>query len=143
LSRGQLALALAVFVGLLVATSIWAPFMASNAARDVRAGKPVTPIQFLQGPWWRSRPPLTIPVVAIHADPATVEPAGKGTDLPSIERLEGRRLLYLGQSGGTVVLYDATADRAVYLPAGSVVLHVADCDRRPLSQPPCAVARGR
>jgi hypothetical protein len=39
-------------------------------------------------------------------------------------RLRNHRLLYLGQSCGIVVLYEAAADAAVYLPAGSVILHV-------------------
>jgi hypothetical protein len=68
-----------------------------------------------------------------------VEPAGESAHSPSIERLQGRRLLYLGQSGGTTVLYDATSSRAVYMPTSSVVLHVADCDVRPSREPPCAV----
>jgi hypothetical protein len=136
-SRGHLAL-LVVFVGLLIGAFSGAPFLASDAARDVRAGKPVAPIQFSQVPWSPYRLPLTLPVVAIHADPATVEPAGDTTDSSSVERLQGHRLLYLGQSGGTTVLYDATSDRAVYVPTSSIVLHVADCDAMP-SREPCAV----
>jgi hypothetical protein len=138
LSGRRLALVRVVFVGLLIGAFSSAPFLASNAARDVQAGKPVAPIQFAQGPWSPSRPPLIFPVVAIHADPATVEPAGDTTDSSSIERLQSHRLLYLGQSGGTTVLYDATSDRAVYVPTSSIVLHVADCDAMP-SREPCAV----
>ena len=138
MSRGRLALVLVVLVGLLIGAFSGAPILASNAARDVRAGKPVAPIRFMQVPWSPYRPPLTIPVVAIHADPATVEPAGDTTDSSSVERLQGHRLLYLGQSGGTTVLYDATSDRAVYVPTSSIVLHVADCDAMP-SREPCAV----
>jgi hypothetical protein len=96
-------------------------FAAEDAARDVRVGRAVRPM----------RPPVpgvSIPltVLAIHADPASVEPAGKFGDSPAADRLRGRRLLYLGQEGGTVVLYDAAAQRAVYVPASAVILQVAN-----------------
>jgi hypothetical protein len=94
---------------------------AGDAATDVRAGKPVGPVR---------TPGLLLPVLAIHADPATVEPAGKPGDSPAAERLRGRRLLYLGQAG-TVVFYDVAAQQAVYVPAGSVILHVANCRGKP------------
>jgi amino acid transporter len=102
-------------------------WMAGNA---VMAGRPVSPTV-------AADPVLPLPILAIHADPATVEPAGKSTDSPSIERLHGRRLLYLGQSGGIVVLYDATADRAVYVPASSIVLQVANCRAKPPPDAAC------
>jgi hypothetical protein len=101
-----------------------------RAANAVMAGKPISPL--VTGERF-----LPLPKLAIHADPAMVEPVGKLTDSPSIERLHGRRLLYLGQSGGTVVLYDATADRAVYVPASSIVLHVANCDATPPPDAAC------
>jgi hypothetical protein len=95
------------------------------------AGKAVSPI----GAWFL--PFRGLDVLAIHAAPATVEPAGKPSDSPAAERLRGRRLLYLGQSGGTVVLYDAATQRAVYVPGSSVILHVANCDAKPPPDPAC------
>jgi hypothetical protein len=89
--------------------------LAEDAARAVQAGDPVGPVR------------LGVPVLAIHADPVTVEPAGKPGDSPAAQRLRGRKLLYLGQSGGTVLLYDALAQSAIYVPATSIVLHVANC----------------
>jgi hypothetical protein len=99
---------------------------ADDAARDVKAGKPVRPV----------RPPvpgMSIPLIilAIHADPATVEPAGQLGASPAAERLRGRRLLYLGQAGGTVVFYDVAAQQAVYVPGSSIILHVGNCKGKP------------
>jgi hypothetical protein len=78
-----------------------------------------------------------LPIITIRADVTTVEPAGKPADAPAVERLRGRKLLYLGQSAGTVVLYDADADRAVYVPDSSIILHVANCDAKPPPDPTC------
>lgn len=89
--------------------------LAEDAARAVQAGDPVGPVR------------LGVPVLAIHADPVTVEPAGKPGDSPAAQRLRGRKLLYLGQSGGTVLLYDALAQSVIYVPATSIVLYVANC----------------
>jgi hypothetical protein len=105
---------------------LWVFDVAEDAARDVKASHAVRPV----------RPPvpdMSIPltILAIHADPATVEPAGKPGDSPAADRLRGRRLLYLGQAGGTVVLYDAAAQRAVYVPASTVILQVANCRGTP------------
>src|SRR5215218_10370887 len=105
---------LAVFV---VGTMFLLVFtQAEDAARDVRAGNPVRP---LHPPSFASIP---LVILAIRADPATVEPAGKPGDSPAADRLRGRRLLYLGQADGTVVLYDAAAQRAVYVPASAMIL---------------------
>jgi hypothetical protein len=106
--------------------------LAEDAARDVRAGHAVRPL----------RPPvpdMSIPltILAIRADPATVEPAGKPGDSPAAARLRGRRLLYLGQAGGTIVFYDAAAQRAVHVPASAVLLHVANCQGKPPPDPAC------
>jgi hypothetical protein len=140
MSRRMLVSSRFIAVALLVAAALpWPMVKASNAARDVQAGRPVGPIQSLKNPW-SSRPFLLIPVLAIRADPATVEPVGKPGDSPAAERLRGRRLLYLGQSGGTVVLYDAATQRAVYVPAGSIILHVTNCDAKPPPDPACGTA---
>jgi hypothetical protein len=92
---------------------------AEEAARDVQAGRPVGPIRY------------GLPLIAIHADPVWVEPVGKPGDSTAAERLRGRHLLYLGQSEGTVLLYDAFFQRAIYMPASSIVLQVANCQAEP------------
>jgi hypothetical protein len=104
---------------------------ADIAANEVRAGKAVSPPRF-----WMA-PIRGLEVLAIHAAPATVEPVGKPGDSPAAERLRGRRLLYLGQSGGTVVLYDAATQQAVYVPGSSVILHIANCETKPKPDPAC------
>jgi hypothetical protein len=109
-----IALALSVAFSVLGLSVPW--IAAKAAARHVRAGGPVSPIRV-----------ASLSVLAIHADSAKVEPAGKPGDSPAAERLQSRRLLYLGQADGTVVLYDAAAQRAVYVPGSSIVLHVAYC----------------
>jgi len=125
-----------LLAGVLMAQLLNQPYVdAGLAARDVGQGKPVEPIQYQPFPWWEWSYPISI--LAIHADPATVEPAGKPDDSPAAERLQHHHLLYLGQTNGTVVLYDATAQRADYLPASAIILHVANCDARPPSDPAC------
>jgi hypothetical protein len=100
--------------------------LAQDGARAVQAGDPVGPVR------------LGVPVLAIHADPVTVEPVGKPGDSPAAQRLQGKEtLLYLGQSGGTVVLYDAIAQSAIYVPASSIVLYVANCRGRRPPLPAC------
>jgi hypothetical protein len=119
------------FAVVLIGFALAWPFIgALEAASAVKAGKPVRPL-LLPAPV----PPL--PILAIQADPATVEPAGKLGESPATDRLRGRRLLYLGQTGGTVALYDAAAQRAVYVPAGSIILHVANCGAKPPPDPAC------
>jgi hypothetical protein len=109
---------------------------AGDAAREVREGKPVGPIRF-PGAFGVPVPALPLTILAIHAAPAIVEPAGKPGDSPAAERLQGRKLLYLGQASGTVVLYDPAAQQAVYVPASSIILHVSNCDAKPPPEPAC------
>jgi hypothetical protein len=104
---------------------------ASAAVRHVEAGAPVRPLE-TQLPLI----PMKFVLLAIHADPAYVEPAGKPGEFPGFERLRQKDLLYLGQSSGTVVLYDPGLQEAVYVPASSIVLHVINCREDP-EDPPC------
>ena len=119
-----------VLTGVIMAVLLWWPMRASeNAAKRVQAGNPVTPIRLTTPPELVPLPPF--PVLAIHADPATVEPAGKPGESPAADRLRGKKLLYLGQSSGTVVLYDADVQRAIYVSASSIVLQVTNCRAKP------------
>jgi hypothetical protein len=118
-SRGTIILSVlgtVLFVGV-VGVIPWVG--AEEAAREVQAGRPVGPIRY------------GLPFLAIHADPVWVEPVGKPGDSTAAERLRGRQLLYLGQSEGTVLLYDASFQRAIYVPASSIVLQVANCRAEP------------
>lgn len=121
---------------MLVAMLIDPMLAAGYAARDVRAGMPVGPIRF-QGVPMTPIPLPALPVLAIHADPATIEPAGKPGEAPAAERLRGRKVLYLGQANGTVALYDPGAQQAVYVSASSILLHVSNCNAAPSPDPAC------
>jgi hypothetical protein len=124
-----------ILLGLILYVPLTIPLIrAGEAATEVKAGKAVGPIQT---PTPKFPPLWQLPILAIHADPTTVEPAGKPEDSPAAERLRGRRLLFLGQADGTVVFYDATEHRAVYVPASAVILHVANCWERPPLDPAC------
>jgi hypothetical protein len=107
------------------------PGAARGAARHVEAGEPVGPVR-LRLPF----PRMEFVLLAIHADPAYLEPAGKPGESPAVERLREQDLLYLGQSTGTVVLYNPATQEAVYVPASSIILHVSDCHDEP-ADPPC------
>jgi hypothetical protein len=141
---GRFVVAMAVVVfAILIVNSLRYPLLdAGDAARDVQAGRPVGPIRYAG----ESNPLLPIPrlpLFAIHADPATVEPAGKPGDAPAAERLHGRELLYLGQADGTVVLYDPdpAVQQAVYVSASSIILRVSNCDAEPTPDPVCSKRR--
>lgn len=131
--RVRIAVAL---TGITTAVLLWWPMHASeNAAKYVQAGNPVTPIRLTTPPELVPLPPF--PVLAIHADPAIVEPAGKPRDSPAADQLRGKKLLYLGQSGGTVVLYDADLQGAIYVSASSIVLYVTNCRGKPPPDAAC------
>jgi hypothetical protein len=139
--RWNVAVAVLV-VGLMVVSLLgWPLYVAGDAARHVQSGYPVGTV-LLPGPPDTPFPFPPLPVLAIRADPASIEPADKPADSPSVQRLRGRTLLYLGQSDGTVVLYDARTNRAVYVPGSTIILHVANCDAEPPPEVICSQARG-
>jgi amino acid transporter len=131
-------IALLAMIGIILVLLLIDPLLsAGDAARDVREGKPVGPIHLITSPV----PPFPIsrlPVLAIHAGPAMVEPAGKLGEAPAVERLRGRKVLYLGQAGGTVVLYDPEDQEAVYVSASSILLHVSNCNTKRSPDPACS-----
>jgi hypothetical protein len=89
---------------------------AGVAAERVRNGDPVNSVRFplefppgrfqslLPGPSWKIG--VRLPILAIRANRASVQPAGKPEDFPALQQLQGHILMYLGQSEGTVVLFD-------------------------------------
>jgi hypothetical protein len=126
-----------VLAGVYLFLGLLEPYVdAGRATNAVKAGRPVAPVATARIPF------PTPPILAIHADPTSIEPSGKPGDSPAVDRLQGRKLLYLGQSGGTVILYDADVDRAAYVPAGSIILHVANCDAKPPPDPACKAIGG-
>jgi hypothetical protein len=88
----------------------------AKAANAARSGNAVRPLQ-LYG----------LPLLAMQAEPATVQPTNKARTLPGIWDLNDRPVLYLGQAGSVGVLYDADRARVVYTPMDLVVLHVKNC----------------
>jgi hypothetical protein len=104
------------------------PWQSAGVAVDkVLQGTPVGPVryhvQFGHGRLQKIR--VTLPILAVRADAASVEPAGKPKDFPALQQFhDDEKLMYLGQSEGTVVLFDARTKTAIYLPASSIVLQV-------------------
>jgi hypothetical protein len=108
---------------IMIAWLLLFPFLllgpAGIAAAQVREGHPIIPIK---------APPLGIQILAVRADPVEVSPAAKSAETREIETLAKKTgLLYLGQAGGTAVLYDHTQGRAIYLPASTILLKVVAC----------------
>jgi hypothetical protein len=98
-------------------------------AMQVRAGHPVITSPIIG--------PISLEVFAIRADPVMVSTVDKPDNSPIVKELtQQTNLLYLGQAGGTVVLYDPTQLQAIYLPASTVVLKIATCRTR-YSNPRC------
>ena len=117
--------AVTVVVAVLLALTLVFPLVdAGNAARKAQVGFAVGPVR-LRG---YLGPISELPIVAIRADLATVEPSGKPGDAPAADRLRGSHLLYVGQSDGRVALYDPAVQQAVYVPAASIILRVLNCD---------------
>jgi hypothetical protein len=118
---------LAVYAAAAISSS--AASYTAKAADRVRSGDSVRPLQ-LYG----------LPLLAIQADSAILQPTNKARTLPGIWDLHDRPVLYLGQTDGTAVLYDPDRGRVIYTPMSSVVMHVSNCDG---SAPPpgCQPAR--
>jgi hypothetical protein len=117
----------ALVLGCFVALGLLAVFAAASvispvtsytakAANAARSGNAVRPLQ-LHG----------LPLLALQAEPAVVQPTNKARTLPGIWDLNDRPVLYLGQDGGVGVLYDANRGRVIYTPMDLVVLHVSNC----------------
>jgi hypothetical protein len=62
----------------------------------------------------------------VHVRQARIEPVTAANVPPVVRELADRPLLYIGQADGTLVLFDPTVDRAIYLPRNSVILSVAE-----------------
>ena len=64
-----------------------------------------------------------LPILSVHAQPATLtwlrgsQPAGFGSEA---------EVVYLGQAGGSIVVYDGSSQTVWRLPAGSVAISVDD-----------------
>jgi len=107
---------------------------ANDAASAVKRGLPVAPRGDI------------FSMLSYHADPVVILPASGEKVSQAIANIRcdpttGKspttskspcvdKLLYLGQANGSIVIYNATRQRSIYLPVSSVILHVSNCRTR-------------
>jgi hypothetical protein len=80
----------------------------------------VTGVRTPGTPW----SPSGLSVLNVQVRDARIEPIQAGSVPPALKGLTGQHLPYLGQSDGTLVLYDPTGAEVVYVPRGFVLLNV-------------------
>ena len=101
----------------------------AQAADAVKHGRPVVSPHI---------GPTTI--LVIHADPVTIQPATTISQELIDQYIQNRKMLYLGEANGTVVLYDSQAQEAIFLPATSIILSISNCATRYSFNPLCISA---
>jgi hypothetical protein len=99
--------------------------VADEQADTVKEGGVIEPWRFLFG----------IEILALRADPATVQAANRGSAGPELPlvRLPPRDLFYLGRSSGMVVLYEAGQrgeQHVWHLPASAVSVRASNCETK-------------
>jgi len=67
---------------------------------------------------------LGVPLVRLRADEVHVASAGGVGQFPAVDRLRGRKLIYLGEANSKAVLYDPGHRVTFYVPAATLVLEV-------------------
>jgi hypothetical protein len=92
---------------------LW-PELSRELADDVRAGEAVTPTLFS-----RSNP------LGLRAQPARISWL-EGSAPEGLQSFGDKPLLYLGEGGGMLVLFDPTTDQALRVPNGAVLLSLSD-----------------
>jgi hypothetical protein len=111
-----------LIAGGLIAVVVIAWFLnddARDAAARARTGTPVGPLTL-----------LGLEVVALRADRAEVRPADpKAADSAAYLALRDRkRLMYLGRSGTSLVLYDPDSQSSWQIPASMFTVRTFNCD---------------
>jgi hypothetical protein len=111
-----------LIVGGLVAVLVIGWFLnddARDAAEDARRGTPVGPLT-IRG----------LEVVALRADRAYVSPVDpKAAETETYRALSHRaRLMYLGRSGNTLVLYDLDRQSSWRIPASMFTVRTLNCE---------------
>lgn len=106
----------------IVALTVLVADKGADYAADVRAGKPVRIGS------------TTFASFGVRATPVLVQPTDNSKETPTLGNLSQRAteppgLLYLGQSAGQVVLYDARTQAAVHVPADFLVIELANCEQ--------------
>jgi hypothetical protein len=69
---------------------------------------------------------LDLPLVRLRADEVRVASAGGVGQFPAVDRLRGRKLIYLGEANSKAVLYDPGHRVTFYVPAATLVLEVRE-----------------
>jgi hypothetical protein len=100
-----------LFVSFLVIDPIQHTF---QFAEQVKAGHPGSVSAGLFG----------LPLVRLRADEVRVVSAGKVGEYPAIDRLSGRRLIYLGEADSKAMLYDPVRQVTFSVPAANLVLEL-------------------
>lgn len=67
-----------------------------------------------------------LPLVRLRADEVRVASAGGVGQFPAVDRLKGRKLIYLGEANAKAVLYDPGHRVTFYVPAATLVLEVRE-----------------
>jgi hypothetical protein len=67
---------------------------------------------------------LGLPLVRLRADEVRVTSAGNAGEFPAVDRLSGRRLIYLGEADSKAMLYDPIRRVTFSVPAASLVLEL-------------------
>jgi hypothetical protein len=65
-----------------------------------------------------------LPLVRLRADEVRVASAGKTGEFPAVDRLSGRKLIYLGEANSKAMLYDPGRRVTFSLPAANLVLEL-------------------
>lgn len=118
-SKGGLALVALVAIGVVCVVGV-VPFarFANSRADQVKNGRALEPIGF-----------LGVEMLAVRADPAKLQPIGRSpAQLKLLRRVRDHRLFYLGRSATTMVIYDQTTQRALYLPAATIMVETSNCE---------------
>jgi hypothetical protein len=69
---------------------------------------------------------MGVPLVRLRADEVRVASAGGVGQFPAVDRLRGRKLIYLGEANSKAVLYDPGSRMTFYVPAAILVLEVRE-----------------
>jgi hypothetical protein len=65
-----------------------------------------------------------LPLVRLRADEVRVISAGKAGEYPAVDRLRGRKLIYLGEANNKAMLYDPVRRVTFSVPAANLVLEL-------------------
>jgi hypothetical protein len=101
---------------------------ANTRADQVKQGLPVEPVRI-----------FGLEFLSVRADLANVKATNlNAAPTPVLKKLRGReKLLYLGRTSSTLVLYDANAQSSWHVPASAVAVRVANCETRRATDPDC------